>query len=240
MRIFLAGASGAIGRRLCPLLVAAGHEVTGSTRHAATARQLEAAGIRGIIVDVFDAAALRDAVVKVRPEVVIHELTDLPRTIEDEAQLAAAYPRNARIRVEGTRNLVAAAQAAAARRFIVQSIAFGYAPGNEPHSENDPLDIAQGPRAVTVRGAADMEKQVLTSGLEAIVLRYAFFYGPGTWHDGPTRKPAVHIDAAAQATVQAVTRGQPGIYNIADDDESVSTAKARAELGFYPAFRLPV
>jgi nucleoside-diphosphate-sugar epimerase len=165
-------------------------------------------------------------------------LTDLPHTIGDEAQLAAAYPRNARIRIEGTGKLIVAAQAASARRFIVQSVAFAYAPGREPHLETDPLNVADGPRAVTVRAAADMERQVLESGLEAIVLRYAFFYGPGTWHDEPTRKPAIHIDAAAQATAQAVTRGRPGVYNIADSDEIVSSAKARAELGFDPAFRL--
>lgn len=238
MRIFFAGASGAIGRRLTPLLIATGHDVTGMTRSSESARVLEAAGIHAVVVDVFDAAVLREVVVKARPEVIIHQLTDLPRVIEDEAQLAAAYPRNARIRIEGTRNLIAAATAASARRFIVQSVAFAYAPGNEPHGEGDPLDVANGPRAVTVRAAANMEQQVLASGLEAIVLRYAFFYGPGTWHDGPARKPAVHIDAAAQATSQAVSRGRPGIYNVADDDAIVSAVKARAELGFDPGFRL--
>jgi nucleoside-diphosphate-sugar epimerase len=238
VRLFLAGASGAIGRRLTPLLLTAGHDVTGSTRNAETAGQLNAAGIHAVVVDVFDAAALRDAVVNARPEIVIHQLTDLPRVLEDEAALAASYSRNARIRIEGTRNLVAAAQAASARRFIVQSVAFAYAPGNEPHSEADPLNVAEGPRAVTVRAAADMERQVLSSGMEAIVLRYAFFYGPGTWHAGPTRKPAVHIDAAAQATVQAITRGAAGIYNIAEEDGTISIAKARAALGFDPSFRL--
>jgi nucleoside-diphosphate-sugar epimerase len=240
VRIFLAGASGAIGRRLTPLLVAAGHQVTGMTRNAANARVLEAVGITAAVVDVFDAAALRDTVVNARPEIVIHQLTDLPHVVEDEAQLAASYPRNARIRTEGTRNLIAAAQAASARRFIVQSVAFAYAPGREPHSEADPLNVSEGPRAVTVRAAADMERQVLASGMEAIVLRYGFFYGPGTWHADPVRKPSLHIDAAAHAAVLAVTRGQPGIYNVADDDEMVSTAKARRELGFDPAFRLRV
>jgi nucleoside-diphosphate-sugar epimerase len=238
VRIFLAGASGAIGRRLTPLLLTAGHEVIGSTRSAETALKLNAAGIRGVVVDVFDAAALRDAVVKVRPEIVIHQLTDLPRVVEDEAQLAASYPRNARIRTEGTRNLIAAAQAASARRFIVQSVAFACAPGAEPHPDTDPLNVLEGPRAVTVRAAADMERQVLSSGMEAIVLRYGFFYGPGTWHVDPIRKPPLHIDAAAQATLLALTRGRPGIYNIAEEDGTVSIAKARAELGFDPAFRL--
>ena len=242
MRIFLAGASGAIGRRLTPLLLAAGHDVTGCTRHAETARQLNAAGIRAVVADVFDAATLRDALVKARPEVVVHQLTDLPQVVEDEAQLAASYPRNARIRIEGTHNLIAAAQAASARRFIVQSVAFAYAPRGEPgepHSEADPLNVVDGPRAVTVRAAADMERQVLASGMEAIVLRYGFFYGPGTWHADPIRKPSVHIDAAGQATLLALTRGRPGVYNIAEEDGTVSIAKARAELGFDPADRLP-
>jgi nucleoside-diphosphate-sugar epimerase len=239
MKIFLAGAGGAIGRRLTPLLLAAGHDVTGLTRNTETAAQLKAAGLRAVIADVFDAPTLRDAIANARPDIVIHQLTDLPRSLDSEAQLAAAYPRNARIRIEGTRNLIAAAQATAARRFIVQSIAFDYAAGAEPHSEADPLNVADGPRAVTVQAAAEMERQVLTSGMDAMVLRYAFFYGPGTWHGGPTRKPSVHIDAAAQAALLAVTRGRPGIYNIADDDGIVSIAKARNELGFDPAFRLP-
>ena len=109
MRIFLAGASGAIGRRLTPLLLTARHEVSASTRIAETALKLNATGIRGVVVDVFDAAVLRDAVVKSRPEIVIHQLTDLPGVVEDEAQLAASYPRNARIRTEGTRNLTRSA-----------------------------------------------------------------------------------------------------------------------------------
>jgi nucleoside-diphosphate-sugar epimerase len=238
MRIFLAGASGAIGRRLTPLLSAAGHHVTGMTRSPASARDFEAVGIRPALVDVFDGDALRAAVIAAAPEIIIHQLTDLPRVLEDENQLAAAYPRNARIRLQGTRNLIAAAQAAAARRFIVQSVAFGYASGAEPHSEDDPLDVKGGPRAVTIGAAAEMERQVLTSGMEAIVLRYGFFYGPGTWHEGPARKPAVHIDAAAHAALLAVTRGQPGTYNIAEEDGTISIAKARSELGFDPAFRV--
>jgi nucleoside-diphosphate-sugar epimerase len=238
MRIFLAGASGAIGRRLTPLLLAAGHEVTGSTRTEKVARELESAGVHGVVADVFDADTLKRAVVSARPDVVIHQLTDLPRVLGDEKELAAAYPRNARIRIEGTRNLVAAAKAAGARRFIVQSVAFAYAAGREPYVETDPLNVAEGPRVVTVRAAADMEQQVLASGMEPVVLRYGLLYGPGTWTEGPARKPPVHVDAAAQAAFLTVTRGS-GVYNIADDDGTVSIDKARKELGFDPDFRLP-
>jgi nucleoside-diphosphate-sugar epimerase len=237
VRIFLAGASGAIGRRLMPLLCAAGYEVTGMTRSPDVARELEAAGVHPAIVDVYDAGALKRAVMEARPEVVMHQLTDLPRVF-DEAQLTAAYSRNARIRTEGTRNLIAAAQAASARRFIVQSVAFAYAPGKAPYDEIAPLNLADGPRVVTVRAAAAMEQQVLASGMAAIVLRYGLLYGPGTWTEGPARKPPLHVDAAAQAALLAVTRGQAGIYNIADDEGTVSIEKARKELGFDPAFRM--
>jgi len=237
LRIFLAGASGAIGRRLIPLLLGAGHDVTGSTRTEKVVRELESAGVHGVVADVYDADALKRAVVAARPDIVIHQLTDLPRVF-DEKELVAAYPRNARIRSEGTRNLIAAARAAGARRFIVQSVAFAYAAGREPHVETDPLNLTDGPRLPTVRAAADMEAQVLGSGMEPVVLRYGLLYGPGTWTEGPARKPPVHVDAAAQAAFLALTRGA-GIYNIADEDGTVSIDKARKELGFDPGFRLP-
>lgn len=237
MRVFFAGASGALGRRLNPMLLAADHDITGLTRSAGAARALEVAGIHAAVADVYDADAIQREAVAARPDVVIHQLTDLPRVLNDEKELAAAYPRNARIRTEGTRNLVAAAKAAGARRFIVQSVAFAYLPGKEPYTETDPLNLADGPRLPTVRAAADMEQQVLNSGMEPLVLRYGLFYGPGTWSEGPARKPSLHIDAAAQAAFLAVTRGH-GIYNVADDDGTVSIDKARKELGFDPAFRL--
>ena len=236
MRIFLAGASGAIGRRLMPLLIGAGHDVTGMTRSADAARDLKAAGVTPAVADVYEADGLTRAVIAARPDIVMHQLTDLPRVF-DETQVAAQYPRNARIRIEGTRNLVAAAKAAGARRFVVQSVAFAYAPGKEPYAETDPLNVADGPRVVTVRAAADMEQQVLNSGMEAVVLRYGLFYGPGTWTETPERKPSLHIDAAAKAALLSLT-GNAGIYNIADDDGTVSIDKARKELGFDPAFRL--
>jgi nucleoside-diphosphate-sugar epimerase len=237
MRIFLAGASGAIGRRLTPLLIADGHEVIGTTRTPKTARELEAVGIRPEIVDVFDADALKRAVVAARPEVVIHQLTDLPREF-NEAQMAAASPRNARIRVEGTRNLVAAAKAASAGRFIVQSIAFAYKAGGEPHAETDPLDVG-GARAGTVQAVTEMEQQVLAiPAMVAVVLRYGRLYGPGTWAEKSQGPGYLHVDAAAYAASLAVTRGAAGTYNIAEDDGAVRIDKARRELGFDPGFRL--
>src|SRR6516165_5261215 len=182
MRVFLAGAYGAIGRRLIPLLVKAGHDVTGTTRSSESAQKLAKAGVHPAVLDVFDAPAVAAAVRSAAPQVMIHQLTDLPREF-DQARVSAAYPANARIRIEGTRNLIAAAQLAPVRRFIVQSIAFAYAGGGKPHPETDPLNLADPARAVTVKGAVDMERQVLSaSGLDAIVLRYGLLYGPGTWH----------------------------------------------------------
>lgn len=240
MRIFLAGASGAIGRRLTPLLLAAGHQVTGTTRSAGKAEQLKAHGVEAVVVDVLDAGALRDVVVTARPETVIHQLTDLPQVL-DPASLRDALAPNSRLRIEGSANLVAAARAAGARRLIAQSIAFAYADGPEPHAETDMLVSGEGdqPSAVTGRGVRALEEAVLTApGIDGIVLRYGRLYGPGTWNTPDARAP-LHVDAAAQAALLALTRGGPGIYNIAADDGAVLIAKARNELGFDPAFRLP-
>jgi nucleoside-diphosphate-sugar epimerase len=237
MRVFLAGASGAIGRRLVPLLLRAGHTVTGTTRSAATAEALARAGVAPAVLDVFDAGAVADAMKAARPDVVIHQLTDLPHEF-DQARIAASYASNARIRMQGTRNLIVAAQATCARRFVVQSIAFAYAPGGEPHLETDPLNLADPVRAMTVKGAVDMEAQVLGApGITGIVLRYGLLYGPSTWYETSAPRPGVHVDAAAHAALLALTRGAAGVYNIADDDGVVLITKARAELGFDSAFR---
>ncbi|HEY2532866.1 MAG TPA: NAD(P)-dependent oxidoreductase [Xanthobacteraceae bacterium] len=240
MNVFLAGASGAVGRRLTPLLVAAGHTVTGTTRSGEKAAELRARGIDAVVVDVFDAEALRAAVLRARPEVVIHQLTDLPQVV-DPARFAEALGRNSRLRSEGTVNLMAAAQVAGARRLIAQSIAFAYADGPEPHAENDPLVAAEGeqPSAVSARGVRALEAAVRhTPGVDGIVLRYGRLYGPGTWNWAPSGRGALHVDAAARAALLAIARGTPGVYNIAEDDGAVSIEKARTELGFDPAFRL--
>ena len=237
MNVFLAGASGVIGQPLLRLLRDAGHAVTGSTRSPEKAAAVEALGACAVVVDAFDAAALLRAVAAAKPDVVIHQLTDLPDTM-DPAQRALVLGRNARLRVEGTRHLMAAAQAAGARRVVAQSIAFIYAPGPGPRQEDDPLDQSEAQR-VTVEGVIALEQAVTnTPGIDGIVLRYGRLYGPGTWFAAPAGPGSVTTDAAAHAALLAVTRGVPGIYNIAEDDGAVSIAKARGELGFDPGFRL--
>ncbi|RWH72729.1 NAD(P)-dependent oxidoreductase [Mesorhizobium sp.] len=237
-RIFLAGASGAIGRRLVPQLVTAGHQVTATTRQAARAEDLRALGADPVVVDVFDANALRAAVVAARSEIVIHQLTDLPAGL-DPSKMAEATTRNARIRDEGTRNLVEAAKAANAKRLIAQSIAWVYAPGSEPHAETDPLDSgAEGGRAVSVGGVIALEKHVLgASPVTGIVLRYGHLYGPGTGAESAT-EPAVHVDAAAYAALLAVERGEQGVLNVAEPNSHVTTDKAVSDLGWRAGFRL--
>jgi nucleoside-diphosphate-sugar epimerase len=230
--IFLAGASGAIGRRLAPLLVAGGWHVVGTTRSKDKEPLLRAMGVEPVVVDVFDAQALRRVVADHRPEIVIHELTDLPFAL-DAGQMAEALVRNARLRDEGTRNLVAAAVHAGARRLVVQSIAFIYADGPLPHREEDPLLPETHPvYGGTVTGVLRLERQALAAPLEGIVLRYGLFYGPGTGFDAPIAPGSVHVDAAALATVLALTKGVPGIYNVAEPGGPVSSEKARRILGW--------
>ncbi len=238
MRVLVAGATGAIGKRLIPLLLNAGHEVFGTTRSAAKANALNAAAVSPIVVDVFDAPALCRAVASARPEIVIHELTDLPRGL-DPSQMSAATLRNARIRGEGTRNLVAAALKARVRRLIAQSIAWAYASGSVPYSEDRALDVhAGGARGITVEGVVRLERLTLTSPpLEGVVLRHGHLYGPGTGTDAATITPSLHVDAAALAALLAIERAQPGIYNIADRGNMVSIEKSRGQLGWDPAFR---
>ena len=131
---------------------------------------------------------------------------------------------------------MAAAKVAGARRVIAQSIAFAYAPGPEPHHENDALNL-EGPRRRSAEGVAALEWAVLhTPPIEGVVLRYGRLYGPGTWTEMPS-PPALHVDAAAHAALLAVDRGS-GIYNIAEDDGAVAITRARAQLGFDPTIRL--
>ena len=232
MTIFLAGATGVIGRRLVPLLLKANHTVIGTTRSATRTAAIARLGASAVVVDALDAAAIARAVADSRATILVHQLTDLSAT-PNTPEFAAALERNARLRVEGTANLMAAARAAGVTRVIAQSVAFLYAAGDGPRTERDPVE----PGGVSV-GALALERAVMgTPGIEGIVLRYGYFYGPVTWSESPRLRPALHIDAAAHAALLAVTRGVPGIYNIADDDGAVSIDKARRELGFEPDVR---
>jgi nucleoside-diphosphate-sugar epimerase len=263
MRVFLAGASGAIGRALVPQLVAAGHDVTGTTRSEQRAEAIRAAGARAAVCDVLDANALRAAVVEAAPDVVVHELTALPERLNPRNK--RLYDATNRVRRDGTVNLLTAAHAARARRFICQSIAFAYAPDRRPQvmGEDAPLFLAApAPFGDAVRVIAEMERAVLEAeGIEALVLRYGWFYGPGTHfgRDGAIaddvrrrRFPVIgkgtglfsfiHVDDAAAATVAAVQRGAPGVYNVVDDEPAPMRdwLPAYAEaIGAKPPLRIP-
>jgi nucleoside-diphosphate-sugar epimerase len=208
------------------------------TRREERAREIAANGAQAVVCDVFDREALAGAVAAAEPEVVVHELTSLPAKLDlrDET----VYEANNRIREEGTRNLVAAARAAGARRLVAQSIAFMYTPqGSAVKGEEDPVfEQAPGGFGTAVRATTGLEHQVLgAEGLEGVVLRYGFFYGPGTSYGSgghqaeETRRRRfpivgggdavfsfVHIEDAAAATVAACERGAPGIYNVCDDE----------------------
>lgn len=191
------------------------------------------------MVDVFDAEALRQAVLTAGARIVIHQLTDLPPGL-DPKRMPAARERNARIREVGTRNLIAAGLAGGMRRLIAQSISFVYAPGPTPYREESPLNVGAPDEAGgrTTRGVASLESQTLGGPFEGLVLRYGRLYGPGTGVDTPPAGGPVHVDAAADAARRAVTRGSPGVYNIAEEDGTVSSAKAVRELGWRSDFRL--
>ena len=238
MKIFLAGAGGVIGQRLTPLLRKAGHSVAGTTRSPQKADALRTLGAEPVVVDVFDADALARAIMAAAPQVIIHQLTDLPYA-PNTPQYEEGLERNARLRIDGTRNLVAAAKAAGVKRMIAQSIAFIYAKGEGARSEADSLDLAAtGARKRTVDGVVALEQATLSLP-EGIVLRYGYLYGPGTWFENEVRAaPALHVDAAAQAAVLAVSKGKPGIYNIAQDDGAISSEKAKRDFGFDAWFRI--
>ena len=238
MKIFLAGAGGAIGRRLTPVLRAAGHTVAGTTRSKDKAAAIATLGAEPVVVDVFDAQALARAVKAAAPQVLMHQLTDLPFA-PGTPRYDEGLERNARLRIEGTRNLANAAKAAGVRRIITQSIAFVYALGDGTRVEADALDVAAtGARKRTVDGVIALEQATLELP-EGIVLRYGYLYGPGTWYPNEKRaKPALHVDAAAQAALLTVSKGKHGIYNIAEDDGVISSEKAKHDLGFDAEFRI--
>jgi nucleoside-diphosphate-sugar epimerase len=239
-RIFLAGATGAVGRRLVPLLLGAGCEVFGTTRSPGKAGPLAAAGVTPVVVDVFDRAALSRSMHDASPDAVMHQLTDLPKALAGPPT-EDALRANARVREEGTRNLVEAAIAAGARRIIAQSVAWIYAPGPQPHTEDHPLDRdARGGAAITVAGVLALERLALGSPpLEGVVLRYGQLYGPGTWNTAQSGPAPLHVDAAAHAALLAIATQHAGVFNIAEEKGLVSSGRARRLLGWDPGFRLP-
>lgn len=194
MRVFLAGASGVIGLRLVPLLVAAGHDVAGMTRTQAKAERLRGLGAEPVVCDVFDLDALSQAVSGFGPDAVVHQLTDLP---DDPARIPELAGANARIRRQGTHNLLAAAKAAGAARFVAQSVAWPI-PG-------------EGGAAVK-----EHERAVLDAG--GVVIRYGQFYGLGTYYETELPPPPrVQVDDAARRTLRALA--QPSRVLIITDDQ---------------------
>jgi nucleoside-diphosphate-sugar epimerase len=192
VRIFLAGASGVIGLRLVPLLVERGHVVAGMTRTPEKADGLRELGAQPVVCDVYDAGRLNDEVAAFAPDLVMHQLTDLP---DDMKRLALYMRRNNRIRTEGTRNLIAASRAAGAKRLLAQSLAFA-PPGAR-------------------RAVARHERMVLDAG--GVVLRYGWLYGPGTYSAAGRRPPSprIHVDEAARRTVELL-EADSGVIVISD------------------------
>jgi len=233
--VFLAGATGVVGRSLLPLLVNGGWRVFGTTRRPERARDLEGLGAMPVVVDVLDETALCAAVLAAAPSVVVHQLTDLPHGL-DPAQMSAALVRTAELRDVGTRNLVKAALAAGVRRLVAQSIAFAYADGPLPHGEQDPLAVAaEGTRGLTARGVLSLETSVLEADLVGIVLRFGRLYGQRTGMVAPGGSPPLAVSDAARASFLAMTCGKTGVYNIAEPDGFASIARARVDIGWSPA-----
>ena len=234
MRIFIAGGSGAIGRFLVPLLVEAGHNVVALSRSPERGEALEKLGAVAVLGDVFDREKLGALVASARPDTVVHQLTAFG------AKDADPLAETIRVRTEGTRNLVAAARAAGVRRFITQSISFICSPtGAGLTNEETPLYL-DAPDAIrrVAESMAELERQTLgTPQMDGVVLRYGWFYGPGTNYDPADSIPRsirrgrspivgdgagtysfIHVEDAARATLKALAHARPGIYNIVDDD----------------------
>jgi 2-alkyl-3-oxoalkanoate reductase len=265
MRVFVAGATGAVGKRLVPGLVEAGHEVIGTTRSAAKADQVRADGGEPVVVDVLDADAARAAVIEAKPDAVVHQATALASMGTNLRKFDADFALTNRLRTEGTHHLLAAARDAGTQRFVVQSFTGwpNIREGSSVKTEDDPLD-PDPPAACreTLAGIRYLDETVpVAEGIDGVVLRYGAFYGPGTslWDGGAhvelirkRRFPIVgsgagvwsfvHMDDVASATVAAVEQAAPGIYNIVDDEPapvSVWLPYLAEVLGAKPPRRVP-
>lgn len=265
MKVFVAGATGAVGKRLVPQLIAGGYEVVAMTRTPEHVEALRAAGAEPVVADALDREAVMRAVRQTEPEIVIHQLTALTG-LKNYKRFDEEFALTNRLRTEGTDNLLAAAQAVGARRFIAQSYGnWTYArTGSGPKTEDDPL-VSNPPQHQTqsLQAIRHLEHAVLnTSSIEGIVLRYGNMYGPGTSiarngdivatirkrglpivGDGAGVWSFIHVEDAASAAVAAIQHGAPGIYNICDDDPapvSVWLPELAKAVGAKPPFRIPV
>ena len=260
MRVFVAGAAGAIGRQLLPQLAAQGHQVTAATRSPAKAGLLHELGADPVVLDGLDAAAVGEAVARAEPEVVVHQMSSLAGG-SSLRRFDRVFATTNRLRTEGTDHLLAAAAAAGARRFIAQSYT-GWPnarSGGPVKDEEDPLDpsppAAQRESLAAIR---HLERVVAAAApLQGIVLRYGSFYGPGASDEfvemiRKRRVPVIgdgvgiwsflHIHDAAAATIAALDRGEPGVYNVVDD-EPASVAEwlpfLAQTVGAKPPLRVP-
>ena len=240
MRVFVAGATGAIGRQLVPRLVAAGHEVTGMTRSESKLAMLRELGALPVMADALDPDQVAEAVGRARPEVIVHELTAIGAL--DMRHFDRDFARTNRLREEGTDYLLSAGHAVGVRRFVAQGVA-GYGmymrSGGPVKSEEDPLDATPArDMRETLAAIRHLEQAVLEADwTEGIVLRYGAFYGPGTSlapgqeqfelvrrrkfpvvGDGGGVWSFIHVADAAVATVAAIEHGSRGVYNVVDDD----------------------
>src|SRR5829696_3197269 len=266
MKVFVAGATGAIGKQLLPILVDRGHEVTGMTRSRAKQDAIRAMGARPVVADGLDPEGVAQAVAEAEPEAVIHELTDLTGTFA--RNIDKAFATTNRLRTEGTDHLLTAARAVGARRFIAQSFA-GWPfkrVGGEVKSEEDPLDDSP-PKPIrqTLAAIRHLEDTVTDAdGIDGLALRYGGFYGPGTSlalnppgqltemirkrrfpvvGSGAGIWSMVHIQDAASATAAALERGEPGLYNVVDDEPTpVSTfvTEVASVIGAKPPRHVPL
>ena len=259
MRVLVAGATGVVGRQLVPQLVQAGHQVTGTTRSAAKADTIHAAGAEAAVVDGLDAVTVGEVVAKAEPEVIIHQMTALSGDF-DLRHFARTFATTNELRTTGVDNLLAAGQAAGTRRFIAQSFA-GFPTvrsGGPVKTEDDPYDPNP---PEEMRSALDaikyLERTVVASPLEGIVLRYGPLYGPGSSDimvdilkrrqmpvigNGAGVWSFVHVQDAASAAVAALDRGAPGVYNVVDDEPapvSVWLPVLARSVGAKPPLRVP-
>ena len=235
MKVLIAGATGAIGKPLLGCLDDAGHQLFAMVRSPKAAGTIETKNAHEVVADVLDAASVLEVIWHIKPDVIINELTSLPKHYTPE-EMEAAAARDKEVRVKGNANLLAAARATNCRRYVLQSSAFWYAPGPGLANETASFAFDASPGiAAGCRTYADLEAAAQESGLQAVLLRYGFFYGPGTWfsRDGDVGEQVrrrevpvigkgegvwnwVHIDDAAAATCAALA-ADPGAYNLVSD-----------------------